>query len=106
MSQRSSGSLASSSEALIPPKKGSKSYVRRSRHRTKEDRYKPKQTKGSRKKLKPNDRDAPKRKTKRGRNEKSGTALMHEFSAKNVANDRLTVRLAPRGLYGCFLPPN
>lgn len=69
-------------------------YERRPRRKTKEDKYKMKQDSD-----KPNKQRAGREKKKgtdkpnkrRKRNEKSGDALMHTFSAPNVAQERLTV---------------
>jgi len=67
-----------------------KSYERRSRHKTREDRYDLKQdTKRPTKKQKK--AGAAGKDRKRKRKEKSGNTLMHDFTASNVAQDRLTV---------------
>lgn len=82
------------SETVLPsPDKLLKSYERRPRHKTRQDRYE----------FKDNNRDSEKTKqaakkdrreqkqTKHKRKEKSGAALMNDFAAQNVAHDRLTV---------------
>lgn len=82
------------SQMMLPsPEKLLKSYERRPRHKTRQDRYE----------LKDNNRDGgkteqaakknrvEKKQKKHKRKEKSGAALMHDFTAHNVAHDRLTV---------------
>ena len=66
-------------------------YERRPRHKTREDRYELKD--GTREKKKVANKDSQEKKQKKHkRREKSGGALMHSFTAQNVAHDRLTVR--------------
>lgn len=77
----------------IPQEQPNKYYQRRSRHKTREDRYELKQVKETKKRKKKKERGAPKNERKRKRKEKSGAALMHDFTAQNVVHDRLTVRL-------------
>ena len=72
-----------------PPPARPKNYERRSRYKTREDKYSLKQ-KGQRPTNKQKDGIVKKVK-KRKRKEKSGNALMHDFAASNVAQDRLTV---------------
>ena len=69
------------------------SYERRPRHKTRQDRYELKGNNKDSEKMKQatkKDRGEKKQK-KHKRKEKSGTALMHDFAAQNVAHDRLTV---------------
>ena len=66
-----------------------KNYERRSRYKTREDKYSLKQ-KGQRPTKKQKD-SIVKNVKKRKRKQKSGNALMHDFAASNVAQDRLTV---------------
>lgn len=79
---------------LAFPDKLHQTYERRPRRKTREDRYELKEAKANfgGKRAKAKDRDKKKHR-KRRRTEKSGTALMHDFSAKNVSHERLTVRL-------------
>ena len=66
-------------------------YERRPRHKTREDRYELKD--GTREKKKVANKDSQgKKQKKHKRREKSGGALMHNFTAQNVAHERLTVR--------------
>lgn len=67
-----------------------KSYERRSRHKTREDRYDLKQD-GKRPAKKQKKTGTAGNDRKRKRKEKSGNTLMHDFTASNVAQDRLTV---------------
>lgn len=72
-----------------------KTFLKRERHKTREDRYEPKK-----KKHKEDTQDGePKRKKKREKKgdmkkaaKKAGEDLMNNFSSKSVAQDRLTVR--------------
>lgn len=85
----------SSVRTLPTPEKPSVLYERRPRHKTREDRYELKEedTAKREKKRKASGNNLTKRKLKKPkRKEKSGAALMHDFSAQNVSNDRLTVR--------------
>jgi hypothetical protein len=63
-------------------------YERRPRHKTKEDRYELKQEK-ERKRPK---KDKNKSTRRQSRSAKTGASLLHDFRAKNVASERLTVR--------------
>ena len=65
-------------------------YQRRPRHKTREDRYDSKLSKEERKLLSSRNKNPPK--AKRRNTKKSGDAIMHDFEARNVAQDRLTVR--------------
>lgn len=91
-SQSSPSSPHTSPIKPIPPKKLNKDYERRPRNRTRENRYEMKQKEEVKKRKKKKDECAPKKERKRKRKEKSGAALMHGFTAQNVAHDRLTVR--------------
>ena len=74
------------------PEKPSKSYHRRQRHKTREDRYDLKDRGEGRAQRKARKKDASGRQHKpRRRKEKSGDALMHDFAPQNVSHDRLTV---------------
>ncbi|MCJ1429799.1 hypothetical protein MMC29_007714 [Sticta canariensis] len=99
-SQPSLGSPRTSAITSIRREKPNRDYERRSRHRTRKDRYEPKEVKEAKKRKKKKNEDPPKEK-KRKRKEKSGAALMHDFTAQNVAHDRLTLRSEPSvGLFG------
>lgn len=91
----SSGISNSSARTLLSPEKPKNSYERRPRHKTREDRYELKEGKPEKKTTKASKRDVIEKKHKKHkkqrRKEKSGAALMHDFSAQNVSNDRLTV---------------
>ena len=81
----------SSTAALNFSKAPAKPYERKSRHKTREDRYTLKEA-SKVPKQNPNETESPVRKKgKRKRKEKSGSALMHDFTARNVAFSRLTV---------------
>ena len=85
-------------EILPSPEKLPESYEKRPRRRTRKDHYE----------LKGVDRDSGKTKKavrkgrmvkeqkKHKRKEKSGATLMHDFTAENVAHDRLTVSVLHR----------
>ncbi len=93
-------SARSSSEALPetlpPPANHTTSYERRSRHKTREDRYDLKKPDDAREKRRSTKKEgAEKRHKPRKRKEKSGAALVHDFAAQNVAQDRLTVSYDP-----------
>ena len=78
-------------QTTVLPEKPAGSYERRPRHKTREDRYELKD--GTREKKKVANKDSQEKKQKKHkRREKSGGALMHSFTAQNVAHDRLTVR--------------
>ena len=73
------------------PKQVSKSFERRPRHKTREDRYEVKDDSTRTRRPRRSDRERkdtkkPNRKMKLGRN------LRHEYTAPNVSKDRLTVR--------------
>ncbi|MCJ1468972.1 hypothetical protein MMC07_007603 [Pseudocyphellaria aurata] len=80
----------------ISREKVNKVYERRPRHKTRESRYEVNQVKEA-KKRKKKDENMPKkdRKRKRKCKEKSGATLMHNFTAQNVAHNRLTLRSEP-----------
>lgn len=86
--------LHSSSDTFFSPEKPNKTYERRSRHKTKEDRYELKHSKAA-VKQKRDTKDRKKGDAKRVKKsklrKKSGAALVHDFAAHNVAQDRLTV---------------
>ena len=94
--KNTSPTASQGSEMLSPsPEKLLKSYERRPRHKTRQDRY---ELKGSNRdslktpRIEKKDRGENKpKKHKHQRKEKSGAALMHDFAAQNVAHDRLTV---------------
>ena len=79
-----------SESLLLSPEKLLKSYERRPRNKTRQDRYELKDKSEKTKQATRRDR-ADKKQKKRKRKEKSGAALMHDFTAHNVAHDRLTV---------------
>ena len=101
---RSSSASNSSTIISVSPEKQVKSYERRLRRKTREDRYeikqakevkmqqKEKEKKKKNKEKKRTGAGAAKKERKRNRKEKSGAALMHDFTARNVTRDRLTVR--------------
>ena len=69
-------------------------YERRPRHKTKADKYEIKQdgNKSTKKREKKEKKTSASKRDKRPkRKERSGDALVHTFSAPNVAQDRLTV---------------
>lgn len=93
-SESGSGMSEFGPDAASSPEKPTKQYGRRPRHKTKDDKYEVKQPskkseKHKGKKKQPNGK--AKQGKKRKRKERSGDALMHTFSAPNVAQDRLTV---------------
>ena len=63
-------------------------YDRRSRHRTLEDKYILKENGRAKKRIENGNGNKAR---KRKRREKLGKTLMHDFTASNVAQDRLTV---------------
>lgn len=87
-SELSDGSYESSSLVSDVPRP---SYERKGRHKTREYYYELKQAKVTKKPREKKKEHNPKEKKCKRRN-KSGSALMHEFAAENVAFDRLTVR--------------
>lgn len=93
-SQSPSQLLQSSSATFVSPERAIKSYERRPRHKTKENRYELKQHKAAVKhKREKKDRNyGEDKKIKKSKlHKKSGGALVHDFAAHNVAQDRLTV---------------
>ena len=71
-----------------------KRYERRPRHKTKEDKYEVKKDgdKSAKQRARKDERHSTDKPNKKGkRKEKSGDALMHTFSAPNIAQERLTV---------------
>ncbi|KAL8950537.1 MAG: hypothetical protein Q9222_003426 [Ikaeria aurantiellina] len=87
-----SNPTSSLNSTIVSPKKPAKSYEKRSRHKTKEDRYELKQDK-RRAKARTDEgkgQAKPKKKKRKGQ-ERSGAALMQNFSARNVEPERLTV---------------
>lgn len=89
----SSSSPSSSSSAPPPPP--AKNYERKARHKTKPDKYIPKE-KGKRKRDDDGDNEAsgPKpRKKRKKRKRDGGHGLVHNFKSKKISKDRLTVRL-------------
>ncbi|KAL8732659.1 MAG: hypothetical protein Q9166_002635, partial [cf. Caloplaca sp. 2 TL-2023] len=100
--QWAAGGSSSPSTIFDPsPAKPAKTYEKRSRHKTREDRYVLKTDK-DRTTTKKHERKAQAKSKKRRKGvQKSGAALMHKFSARNVEPDRLTLRTAvPVGLFG------
>ena len=86
-----SGFLWRPDQTTALSEKPAESFERRPRHKTREDRYELKD--GTREKRKVANKDSQQRKQKKHRRrEKSGGALIHNFTAQNVAHDRLTVR--------------
>ena len=72
-----------------------RSYERRPRYKTREDRYELKEATSGKRKVARQDGEKKKKKQKKyKRREKSGAALMHDFTAQNVSHNRLTVRLS------------
>ncbi|KAL8688187.1 MAG: hypothetical protein Q9218_005841 [Villophora microphyllina] len=92
----------SSSPAIASLHKPAKSYERRSRHKTKEDRYELKVEKKRNKIRESKDWVADKPKKKKQKHaRKSGAALMQGFNAGNVEPERLTLKSnLPLGLFG------
>lgn len=86
----SSSALSSSSPSPVKP---AKTYERRARRKTKEDRYELKQDKKAKKERvkgkKTKNKEASRKRQKSSK--KSGATLLHNFTAKNVASERLTV---------------
>lgn len=82
-------SSSSSSVTECSPKMPAKPYERRLRHKTRDDRYEKKQDK---KLAKTRAKKTMRKDGKRKRKAISGAAVAHAFKAKNVTQDRLTVR--------------
>ena len=80
-------------EAPSMPTGPAKRYERKPRHKTKNDKYEVKKDgkESRRRKKKEKDTGTSRQDRKSKRKERSGDALMHSFSASNVAQDRLTV---------------
>ena len=98
--QSSSEPSQLSRDTLILPEKPAKIYEKRPRHKTKEDRYEIKQHKvaAKQKKGKKDRKKGEAKKDKKSKvHRKSGAALIHDFAAQNVAQDRLTVRIPCKG---------
>ena len=83
--------ISSGSTHAKAPRQFTEPYTRKPRHRTKEDHYELKDQNGKKKHSTKQDKRAEKKPKSRRRKEKSGAALMHDFSAQNVSHDRLTV---------------
>ena len=68
-------------------------YERRPRHKTRKDRYEPKQSRaaGIEVERKHDHEELAPRGKKRKRKEKSGAAVMQNFEAQNISQDRVTV---------------
>lgn len=84
------------SETLsLSPERLLKSYERRPRRKTRQDRYELIDSNKDRVKILTHKKkdlgEKQQKKQKHKRKEKSGAALMHDFAAQNVAHDRLTV---------------
>ncbi len=76
------------------PEKPAASYMRRPRHKTRDDHYQLKEgtNEGKKKKIKSSEHEGKDRKCKKHkRKAKLGAAIMDDFSAQNVSHDRLTV---------------
>lgn len=99
-----SSTISSSSYSVTDylPKKPAKTYERRPRHKTRGDRYEKKQKK---ERAKAKAKNAAKTGEKRKRKAKPGVIPTHNFMAKNVTQDRLTVRYSLIMLWGCKRGP-
>lgn len=85
------GFLGGPDQTTVLPDEPAGLYERQPRHKTREDRYELKD--GTREKKRVANKGSQEKKQKKHkRREKSGGALMHSFTAQNVAHDRLTVR--------------
>ena len=90
----SSHTTSQGSEMVDPsPEKKLNPYERRPRHKTRIDRYELKENirHGTKTKQDAKKNSGQKKPKKHRRKEKSGAALMHDFTAQNVAHNRLTV---------------
>ena len=99
-SSQTTSEHSQSSNDTSSPQKPAKTYERRPRYKTKEDRYELKQSTvlAQRKKTKKDKKEAEAKKYKKSKvHRKSGAALVHDFAAQNVAQDRLTVRSLSNG---------
>lgn len=91
--------LSESSVATGPtPEKPAEPYVRRLRHKTRDDHYELKEGNHGRKKKSNLDQKEGKDKKHKQhkRKAKLGAAIMHDFSAQNLSHNRLTVRFGMR----------
>ena len=79
-----SGGLSESQETLAQQPR---LYERRPRHKTRVDRY---ELKHEKQRKKP-EKEKKRRARRQPRNAKTGATLLHDFSADNVASERLTV---------------
>lgn len=99
-SESASKPSQSLSDTFVSPEKPIKTYAKRLRHKTKEDRYELKQNKAAvkQKRDKKDRQKAVAKKDKKSKlHKRSGAALVPNFEAQNVAQDRLTVWLLSRG---------
>ena len=87
-SSATTASICSSASHTSPPP--IKTYERRPRRKTREDRYEPKQVRKAKEKS-ATKKEPGKKDKKWRRKESSGAALLHDFKAPNVSHDRLTV---------------
>ena len=74
-----------------PPMKNPRTYEKKPRHKTREDRYELKRNRMKKPSTKAAETTS---RSKNKRKERSGAALSHSFTAKNVEPDRLTVRIS------------
>ncbi|KAL8721756.1 MAG: hypothetical protein Q9181_007639 [Wetmoreana brouardii] len=101
--QQSDGSASSRSPSItiVSPDQPVKTYERRKRHKTREDRYELKQEGRRDKSQRSGEKARDKPRKKKKRLQKSGSALMQDFTAGNVKPERLTLKAAtPLGLFG------
>ena len=84
--ERPSSESGKSSESEATLVQGPRSYERRPRHKTKEDKYELKH--GNERKRPEKQKSSSRRQS---RNAKTGATLLHNFTAENVASKRLTV---------------
>lgn len=82
---------ASSTTVLNSFKTVAKPYERKSRRKTRENRYSLKESSKVSDQINNEGESPVRKKGKRKRREKSGSALMHDFTARNIAFSRLTV---------------
>ena len=78
----------SPNEPVATSKHHTNMYDKRSRHKTRGDKYSLKENWKAKKNV---ETDNGKKTKRRKRREKMGKTLMHDFTASNVAQDRLTV---------------
>ena len=81
----------STSAHLSPLRPSGESYRKRRRHKTRDDRFTLKAARRTGEQSE-KEHDPVRKPTKRRRAEKTGAALVHEFNASNVPQERLTVR--------------